>query len=142
MNKTLIKSFGQFLLKRMALISTFAAIAIVLLAPSSRATSELPWTAGIGLQSCVDLDALESRRVYDWVQGYWTGANLYLGGTDLCLERGIIAPISESDAIAALRVNCAPLGDSPIMFAAFNALKGLPMLEGSRAAGCEVEKTE
>ncbi|MGR3515018.1 MAG: hypothetical protein ACU0GG_19830 [Paracoccaceae bacterium] len=142
MIKTLQKSFDQFLLKELAVFSALALGALVFSSTAVRATEELAWTAGIGLERCGDLEELDNARVYGWLQGYWTGANLYLGGTDLCLERGVIAPISQSDAIAVLRVHCAPIQNYPIMFAAFNALKGIPKLEGSKAAGCGVEETK
>lgn len=120
----------------------FAVLAIALCVMTSASASEsdeLEWTAGIGLQSCRDLHVLNPDSLFDWMQGYWTGANLCLGGTDLCLERASIAKLDKSQALTALKFHCAEIGDSQIMFAAFNALKGLPSLEGSRAAGCSEE---
>jgi len=100
------------------------------------ADRELEWTRGVGMTLCRDLASIEDQRLSDWIFGYWTGANLYLGGTDLCLERAAISGISDSTVRTLLEVHCAPIQDSPIMMAAFNALKGLPKDHGSRAAAC------
>ena len=114
---------------------TMIAIA-VLFSSSVRAEQRIDWAGGVGMALCSDLALLDDQRLSDWVFGYWTGANLYLGGTDLCVERASIVGIPTSSVRALMEVHCAPIQDSPIMFAAFNSLKGLPKNIGSRAAAC------
>lgn len=108
--------------------------AIPLLAPPVAA--ELAWTDGIGSIACSKLGSVEDQALVDWVQGYWTGANLYLGGTDVCAERANITQVDPSLIRTIIDVQCVLIPDQPIMVAAFNALNGLPKLEGSRAAAC------
>ena len=86
---------------------------------------------------CSQLSSISEADLVAWVQGYWTGANLYLGGTDLCRERAAISNVSASAIRGLIEKQCTPLVDAPIMAAAFNALKALPTLPGSRSAGCE-----
>jgi len=100
------------------------------------AEQQFRWTSGVGMQSCASLDDIPNATLVPWIRGYWTGANLYLGSGDLCLERASIAEISPAQIRATIEVHCSSLGDNAIMFAAFNALKGLPTLQGSRSAGC------
>lgn len=98
--------------------------------------SGLPWTDGVGMRPCRELDKISDGELIPWVRGYWTGANLYLGGTDLCAERAHISGIEVHDIRAYLRVHCSEMPDSPIMMSAFSSLRGLPTVEGSRAAAC------
>ncbi len=100
------------------------------------AQSELTWTSGAGMTLCRQLPSLADTDLVPWVQGYWTGANLYLGGTDLCLERAQIDNLGISAIRTLIEVQCEPIPDHPIMFAAFNALKGLPKIAGAKAAAC------
>jgi hypothetical protein len=100
------------------------------------AESKLSWADGVGMRPCSELDAVADDQLIPWVRGYWTGANLYLGGSDVCTERAHIAGIATADVRSLVRVHCADIQESPIMFAAFNALKGLPTVAGSRSAGC------
>lgn len=100
------------------------------------AESRLDWATGIGMTLCEELQTVSDQDLTNWVQGYWTGANLYLGGTDLCAERADISAIDASSIRTLIKIQCGPIEDHPIMFAAFNALKGLPTVLGSRSAGC------
>ena len=117
----------------------FVSITTVLAALSAGnagAESRLNWAAGTGLILCNELQSVSDQDLIGWVQGYWTGANLYLGGTDLCVERADISAFDVSSIRTLIEVQCGPIKDHPIMVAAFNALKGLPTVPGSRAAGC------
>ena len=118
-------------------IITIGVAAFEALAGSAHSQSFLQWTDGVGMQLCSQLASVGDDALMPWVQGYWTGANLYLGGTDLCLERAVIPDIPLQNIRPLLEVHCAPYPDAPIMVAAFNALKGLPTVHGSRTAGCE-----
>ena len=97
------------------------------------------WTSGIGLLGCDQIANVPEERLSDWVQGYWSGANLYLGGSDLCQERSAVSGLNRRQIRVLIEVQCARLDQSAIMFAAFQALNGLPKVEGSRAAKCETE---
>ena len=100
------------------------------------AQGDLDWSAGVGMTPCKELSSISDAELIPWVQGYWTGANLYLGGADLCSKRASIVGIDTATVRTLIEVQCAPIQESEIMFAVFNALKNLPKLEGSRAAAC------
>jgi hypothetical protein len=85
---------------------------------------------------CSQLAEVSDVELVSWVQGYWTGANLYLGSGDLCEGRSSVVDLDANAIRTVIEVHCAPIQNSEIMFAAFNALKGLPKIEGSRAAVC------
>lgn len=87
---------------------------------------------------CGRLSSVAEADLVNWVRGYWTGANLYLGSDDLCLERAATADVPDAAIRVLIEVHCAPIigKDGVIMMAAFNALKGLPTLPGSFAAAC------
>lgn len=102
-----------------------------------QAESRLGWASGVGTESCENLELIPESNLISWVKGYWTGANLYLGGTDLCLERASIETFPQSRIKQIIQEHCSEIGGASIMFAAFNALKSLPTIEGSRAAACE-----
>jgi hypothetical protein len=118
---------------------SIATVLAVLSAENAGAESRLDWATGAGMVLCSELHSVSDQDLIGWVQGYWTGANLYLGGTDLCVERADISALDVSSIRTLIDVQCGPIKDHPIMFAAFNALKGLPTVPGSRAAGCEGE---
>lgn len=94
------------------------------------------WAAGVGLKFCKDIKRIPDTELVPWVSGYWTGANLYLGSTDLCEERAAISQMSASAVRALLDAQCRLIEDQKIMVAAFNALKSIPKIPGSRAAAC------
>jgi hypothetical protein len=50
-----------------------------------------------------------------------------------------ISGIADADIRVLLRVHCSGIESSPIMMSAFNVLRGLPTLKGSRAAACPEE---
>ena len=121
---------------RVRIAKPFSAFALMLLPTLSQSQAALDWADGVGLQACSQLATIEDRELLPWVRGYWTGANLYLGGSDLCMERAHVVDVSDRHIRSMLDVHCAPFPEAPIMVAAFNALKGLPTVEGSRAAAC------
>lgn len=114
-----------------------AAIVTLVFTAGPLAAQGLDWADGVGMIACSQLSEVEDSELVAWIQGYWSGANLYLGSTDLCLERAHITNVPASSVRTLIEVQCAPFPDAPIMIAAFNALKGLPTLPGSRAARCQ-----
>ncbi len=88
------------------------------------------------MRLCSELENIADGELVSWVQGYWTGANLYLGGSDLCAERANINGIDVLNTRILLKLHCKSIQNYPIMMSAFNALKGLPKIAGSRAASC------
>jgi hypothetical protein len=92
------------------------------------------------MRHCSELEAIPDDELMSWVRGYWTGANLYLGSSDLCVERARVVGIENADIRTLLRVNCSGIQESPIMMSAFNALRGLPTVEGSRASKCAAQE--
>lgn len=94
------------------------------------------WADGLGLRPCSELELVSDEALVAWTQGYWSGANLYLGSSDLCSERANISALGEGDIRGLISAHCRYVPDSFIMMAAFNALKNLPPLPGSRAASC------
>ena len=124
-------------MKRLAAVPAF----FILSVGASIAQTDLGWTAGVGMEPCSALASIGDSELLPWIEGYWTGANLYLGGSDLCVERAWIERVPVDTIRPLLVVQCASIpGDTPIMMAAFDALKGLPKLEGSRAAACGGKK--
>ena len=119
----------------MRFLGAFSAL-FVATATEVSAQGDLDWTAGVGMTPCNQLAQVPDDELTAWVQGYWTGANLYLGSGDLCVERSSIVGLDANAIRTVIEVHCAPIQNSEIMFAAFNALKGLPKIEGSRAAVC------
>ena len=115
---------------------TSAIILVLFSAGPVIAESRLDWTNGVGMTPCSRLATIDEADLVAWVQGYWAGANLYLGGSDLCRERAAIFDVPPTTIRALIEIQCASLQDQPIMTAAFNALEGLPTLSGSRAAAC------
>lgn len=111
----------------------------VLVTGQARAESQSEWSAGVGTTACNSLESISDADLISWVQGYWTGANLYLGGSDSCVERAAISAIDQKAIRTLIEIQCGPIEDSAIMFAAFNALKRMPKVPGSRAAKCEGE---
>ena len=109
---------------------------LVAVATAASAQGDLDWTAGVGITPCSELAKVPDDELVSWVQGFWTGANLYLGSGDLCEERSSFVNLDTKAIRTIIEVHCAPIQNSEIMFAAFNALKGLPKIEGSRAAVC------
>ena len=107
-----------------------------LLTVEASAQANLDWASGIGMRLCSSLSEVNESELENWVRGYWTGANLYIGGGDLCTERADLKHVSTNDIKSQITVHCSSIPDSPIMMAAFNALNGLPKVPGSRAAKC------
>ena len=120
-----------------AAMNNFGATALVLIATSASAGNGFEWASGVGTTPCSELSSISDTELAAWVHGYWTGANLYLGGTDLCEERSAIANVDSSAVRTLIEVHCVPVPNKEIMFSAFNALKGLPKIPGSRSAACE-----
>ncbi len=119
----------------MRFVVASAALFVAATAAAS-AQGDLDWTAGVGMTPCNQLAQVSDDELVSWVQGYWTGANLYLGSGDLCAERSSIVGLDANAIRTVIEVQCGPIQNSEIMFAAFNALKGLPKIQGSRAAVC------
>jgi hypothetical protein len=104
--------------------------------PAAGEEDRFAWADGVGMRPCTELETIADSDLIPWVRGYWTGANLYLGSSHLCVERARIAGIAAADIRVLLRVHCTGIENGTIMTSAFNVLRGLPTLKGSRAAVC------
>ena len=110
------------------------AVAMMLVTPSTISAQELGWVSGIGEMPCSEMDSVGDAELIPWVQGYWTGANLYLGGTDTCQERRAVSGLTDEALREQLDQQC--VAGASIMVAAYNALKSIPNIPGTSAAEC------
>jgi hypothetical protein len=115
-----------------------AIVGAIATSPSYAGDDDLDWAAGVGSRLCRDLATISDEELIAWVQGYWTGANLYLGGSDLCLERAEIGALEAGDVRSTIGKECSGAADRSIMVSAFNAMKRLKPIDGSGAANCGV----
>ncbi|MGB0507741.1 MAG: hypothetical protein ACPGGK_16260 [Pikeienuella sp.] len=119
------------------MISPIAISFLFALTGTSLAENQLGWSGGVGTAPCTEVGSISEQRLQDWVLGYWTGANLYVGGNDLCRERAAISGISSKNMRSIIENHCKHLPNHSVMVAAFNALKELPTISGSRSAKCK-----